>query len=120
MKEVLIIHGPNLNLLGQREPEIYGKETLEEINRAIETFAQKIGVKTSLHQSNSEAEIIELLHRHRTGISGVVLNPGAFSHTFTPYEGEGGIYRGWDCRDRSLRDLPELTNCRFALLTLAG
>jgi 3-dehydroquinate dehydratase-2 len=81
MKKVLVIHGPNLNLLGTREPEIYGTDTLDQINHEIEAHAEKLGLTVACHQSNSEGKIIDLLQAYRTGIAGVIINPGGFSHT---------------------------------------
>ncbi|MCK4858360.1 MAG: type II 3-dehydroquinate dehydratase [candidate division Zixibacteria bacterium] len=81
MKKIVVIHGPNLNLLGEREPEVYGHTTLSEINHEIETFAGKFGFTVSCHQSNSEGEIIDLLQANRTDIAGIIINAGGFSHT---------------------------------------
>lgn len=81
MRKVVVIHGPNLNMLGQREPEIYGSETLEQLNAAIEAEAEPLGLTVACHQSNSEAKIIELLQGYRQGIAGVIINPGGYSHT---------------------------------------
>lgn len=79
---VLVIHGPNLNLLGKREPEIYGRFTLEEINREIRAFAKKEKVYVKIFQANSEGEIVELIHRETEKWADVlVINPAAYTHT---------------------------------------
>lgn len=77
---VLVIHGPNLNLLGEREPEIYGTATLAEIDAGIVALARELGVEVDCAQYNGEGAIIEALHDARTRYDGVVINPGAFSH----------------------------------------
>jgi 3-dehydroquinate dehydratase-2 len=81
-KKVLLLHGPNLNLLGSREPEIYGTETLQDINKRLSTQALKAGARLTSFQSNSEAELIERVHQARTaGIDFVIINPAGFTHT---------------------------------------
>ena len=80
MKRILILHGPNLNLLGEREPEVYGTLTLEELNREIERFAAQRGVEVRIYQSNHEGELIDLIHEHRHWAEGLVINPGALTH----------------------------------------
>lgn len=80
MKKILIIHGPNLNLLGEREPEIYGSMTLEELNATISAFAKPRNIETIFFQSNHEGGLIDCLHEHRRKVEGVVINPGAFTH----------------------------------------
>jgi 3-dehydroquinate dehydratase-2 len=79
MPAILILNGPNLNLLGTREPEIYGKETLEDINAALRRRFPK--VKLEFYQSNSEGALIDRLHEARGKADGVVFNPGAYTHT---------------------------------------
>lgn len=82
MKAILVLHGPNLNLLGSREPEVYGSTTLEEINLSLTTLASKNGANLSCLQSNSEATLIERIHQARTdGTQFIVINPAAFTHT---------------------------------------
>ena len=76
----MILHGPNLNLLGEREPEIYGTLTLEELNAEIERFAARRGVEVRIYQSNHEGELIDLIHGHRRWAEGLVINPGALTH----------------------------------------
>lgn len=80
MKNILIIHGPNLNLLGEREPSIYGKLTLKEINGKIKRFATKSKVSVKIFQSNSEGKIIDLIHKNRKRADGIVINPAAYTH----------------------------------------
>lgn len=78
---VLIMHGPNLNLLGTREPGIYGKLTLEEINRTIEKLALELGGSASFFQSNSEGALIDTIHSATGKYDGIVINPAAYTHT---------------------------------------
>ena len=79
---ILVIHGPNLNMLGKREPEIYGATTLEEINTGLEKKGAGAGVAVETFQSNHEGEIVEKIQKaFETGIDGVVINPAAFTHT---------------------------------------
>ncbi len=82
MKAILVLHGPNLNLLGSREPEVYGSTTLEEINANLTALAQKNGASLSCFQSNSEAALIDRIHQARTdGTQFIVINPAAYTHT---------------------------------------
>lgn len=82
MASFLVLHGPNLNLLGTREPEIYGAETLDQINRALTDQAIAAGHHLQTMQSNAEYELIERIHDARMeGINFIIINPGAFSHT---------------------------------------
>lgn len=80
MKTIIIINGPNLNLLGEREPEIYGSQTLEELNREIEEYADGKNLKLDFYQTNHEGEIIDLLHEFRKDCDAYILNAGAFTH----------------------------------------
>jgi 3-dehydroquinate dehydratase II len=80
-KKVLLLHGPNLNLLGTRQPEVYGKMTLDEINQQVVLHAQKYGVEVRTEQSNHEGKLIDFLHEVRLWADGVVMNPGAYTHT---------------------------------------
>jgi 3-dehydroquinate dehydratase II len=79
--KILIIHGPNLNMLGKREPEIYGAFTLQGINRLIREEAKKLGVKTEIFQSNSEGEIVGRIQDAMKKFDGLLINPGAYTHT---------------------------------------
>lgn len=81
MAKILILHGPNLNLLGMREPEVYGALTLADINARLITLGAKLGVEVRTFQSNSEGALIDALHDARGWASGVVFNPGAYTHT---------------------------------------
>jgi 3-dehydroquinate dehydratase-2 len=81
MKKILILHGPNLNLLGTREPETYGSLKLEDINARLVEVGKEMGVEVRSFQSNSEGALIDALHDARTWAVGVVFNPGAFTHT---------------------------------------
>ncbi|MBF0546956.1 MAG: type II 3-dehydroquinate dehydratase [Candidatus Riflebacteria bacterium] len=79
-RRILILHGPNLNLLGEREPDVYGTLTLAEINRKLRANARSHGCILRIHQSNSEGTLIDLLHKNRRWADGVVFNPGAYTH----------------------------------------
>ena len=81
MNEYLILHGPNLNLLGTREPGVYGKLTMADINRRLEELASELGVGVRALQSNHEGALIDALHDARGWASGVVFNPGGYTHT---------------------------------------
>jgi 3-dehydroquinate dehydratase-2 len=80
MIKFLVIHGPNLNLLGEREPEVYGSMTLPELNSKIRAFAKKQGAQLRLFQSNSEGGLIDFIHKNRKWAQGIVINPGAYTH----------------------------------------
>jgi 3-dehydroquinate dehydratase-2 len=77
---VLLLNGPNLNLLGLREPEVYGRETLADIVGELRSFASERGVEMSDFQSNSEGELVTAIHGARDTADGIVLNPGAYTH----------------------------------------
>ncbi|KRT54231.1 type II 3-dehydroquinate dehydratase [endosymbiont of Ridgeia piscesae] len=82
MATILVLNGPNLNLLGTREPEIYGHDTLEDIRQHLEQLTEAQGHRLRFHQSNAEHELIELIHQARSaGIGFIIINPGAFTHT---------------------------------------
>jgi 3-dehydroquinate dehydratase II len=78
---VRVIHGPNLNLLGTREPEIYGRTTLAEIDADLVAQGHRLGLAVDCHQHNAEGDIIDLLHEAARHHRGIVINPGAYSHT---------------------------------------
>ncbi len=81
MKKVFVIHGPNLNLLGKREPEIYGGSPLDEINQRISGEAEGIGIKCEFFQSNIEGELVDMVQRSDKKADGVIINPAGYSHT---------------------------------------
>ena len=81
MKNILVVHGPNLNLLGEREPELYGSETLDEINKNIADHANKYGVECRFFQSNHEGAIIDTIQDNRKWMDGLIINPGAYTHS---------------------------------------
>jgi 3-dehydroquinate dehydratase-2 len=81
MTAILLLHGPNLNLLGTREPEVYGSITLEEINRRLIDAGAERGVEVRPLQSNHEGALVDILHEARVWADGVVFNPGAYTHT---------------------------------------
>ncbi len=78
---VLILHGPNLNLLGEREPDVYGSMTLRQLNAQLRQAVKPWGVTLKIHQSNSEGTLIDWLHQYRHWADGVVFNPAAYTHT---------------------------------------
>jgi len=80
-KPILILNGPNLNLLGTREPHIYGSTTLGQVEEMCKARAAKHGFTISFHQSNSEAQIIDWIHGGINGAGGIIINPAAFTHT---------------------------------------
>ncbi len=80
-KPIHILNGPNLNLLGQRQPEIYGAETLADVEGACTALAQELGLSVKCLQSNHEGQLVDWIHDARMSASGVIINPGAYSHT---------------------------------------
>jgi len=78
---VLVIHGPNLNMLGKREPEVYGKETLEEINARLKENGKKLGLDVETFQSNHEGEIVDKIQDSVNKTNGLIINPAAYTHT---------------------------------------
>jgi 3-dehydroquinate dehydratase II len=79
-KKILVIHGPNLNLLGDRETSVYGQKTLEQINSQIKTEAKKIGLEVDCLQNNVEGEIVNALHNAKGIYDAVIINPGGYTH----------------------------------------
>ncbi|MEZ4525408.1 MAG: type II 3-dehydroquinate dehydratase [Desulfobacterales bacterium] len=80
-KKILVIHGPNLNMLGKREPEIYGKTGLDEINRELGKQGEELGLEVETFQSNQEGEIVEKIQSAFQKCDGVIINPAAYTHT---------------------------------------
>ena len=78
---VYVLNGPNLNLLGRRQPEIYGRETLADVERDCRMLGAELGLELRFHQSNREYEIIDWIHAARETACGIVINPAAFTHT---------------------------------------
>jgi len=78
---VYVLNGPNLNLLGKRQPAIYGRETLADVEEACRHVATELGLELQFHQSNREYEIIDWIHEARETAAGIVINPAAFTHT---------------------------------------
>jgi 3-dehydroquinate dehydratase II len=80
-KRILVLHGPNLNLLGLREPNVYGRVTLDDINARLNELAQQRGAELTLLQSNHEGVLIDAIHAARAQANGILINPGGFTHT---------------------------------------
>lgn len=81
MKKILVIHGPNLDQLGRREPQVYGKTTLQQINQSLEKLAKSQRVRLTIKQSNHEGEIVDLIGKNKTKFDGILINPAAYTHT---------------------------------------
>ncbi len=81
MKRILVIHGPNLDLLGKREPAIYGRVTLKQINNELKSIAKKKKVSITIKQSNHEGEIVDLIGKGRNKYDALLINPAAYTHT---------------------------------------
>lgn len=81
MKKILVIHGPNLDLLGQREPAVYGRTSLKEINAELKRIAKKKGVGLAILQSNHEGEIVDAIGKAKSKFAGLLINPAAYTHT---------------------------------------
>ena len=82
MKNILVLHGPNLNLLGGREPDVYGRVTLDEINEKLQQLAKAVGANLQCFQSNAEAVLVERVQlAHQDGTDFIIINPAAFTHT---------------------------------------
>jgi len=80
MANILVIHGPNLNLLGEREPEVYGRLTLAQLDAMLQTWAGEMKVSIVCFQSNHEGALIDFIHEHRHSADGIIINPGALTH----------------------------------------
>jgi len=81
MQKITVIHGPNLNLLGRREPDVYGTATLDAINQQLEELAAELGQELRILQSNSEGEIVSAIHAAGAWADGLIINAGAYTHT---------------------------------------
>jgi 3-dehydroquinate dehydratase II len=77
--KILVLHGPNLNLLGRREPHIYGSLTLADVNRKLEALGKELGAEIVAFQSNHEGELVDFLHQHIDSAAGAILNPGGLT-----------------------------------------
>jgi 3-dehydroquinate dehydratase II len=78
---ISVIHGPNLNLLGTREPDVYGTVTLDQINRSLEGLALELGCTVTCFQSNHEGALVDRIQESRVSAAGILINPGAYTHT---------------------------------------
>lgn len=81
MPTILVLHGPNLNLLGRREPELYGSATLKEIDQRLKSLAAELGASVSVFQSNHEGELVEAIQQAEGRADAIIINPGAYTHT---------------------------------------
>lgn len=81
MKKILVVHGPNLNMLGKREPDLYGSESLDAINSRIKEEADKLGLGIECFQSNTEGEIVDRIQKALGDVSLIIINPAAYTHT---------------------------------------
>ncbi|WP_412565540.1 type II 3-dehydroquinate dehydratase [Thalassobius sp. MITS945101] len=80
-KQILILNGPNLNLLGTRQPEVYGSDTLADVERDCAALAAELGAEVALKQSNHEGALVEMIQEARNTADGIIINPAAYSHT---------------------------------------
>lgn len=80
-KPIFVLNGPNLNLLGLRQPEIYGRETLADVEAALGRLAAELGAAVTCRQSNHEGQLVDWIHEAREAAAGIIINPGAYSHT---------------------------------------
>jgi len=91
-KRVLVLHGPNLNLLGEREPDVYGRITLSKIDAMLKKEATALGVSLRIRQKNGEGELLDILHASRKWADGVLINPGAYTHySYALRDGLAGV-----------------------------
>ena len=81
VKRILVLHGPNLNALGTREPAVYGRETLDDIHGLLETLARQLGCEVECRQTNHEGVLIDALHSAKGSADGILLNPGGLTHS---------------------------------------
>ena len=81
MKKILVINGPNLNMLGIREPDVYGRKTYAELERMIRDYCEKNGVPVDIYQSNHEGDIVDVIQQAYGRYDGIVINPAAYTHT---------------------------------------
>ena len=79
--KIVILNGPNLNLLGQRQPEIYGRDTLADVEADCRKLGSELGLDLDFKQSNHEGQLIDWIHEARTSVAGLIINPGAYTHT---------------------------------------
>ena len=80
-KPIFILNGPNLNLLGLRQPEIYGTQTLDDVAEACSALAEDLGLSVRFHQSNHEGQLVDWVQEARSAAAGIIINPAAYSHT---------------------------------------
>ena len=81
VKPIYVLNGPNLNLLGTREPAVYGRDTLDDVRRRTETRAQALGLKIDFRQSNHEGELVTWIQEAKTAAQGIIINAGGYTHT---------------------------------------
>lgn len=79
--KILVLHGPNLNLLGTREPELYGSHTLNDVNAALAVLATELGIEVAFFQSNHEGALVDAIQGAKADCSGIIINPAAYTHT---------------------------------------
>ena len=78
---ITLLNGPNLNLLGLRQPEIYGRETLDDVSARVADLAEELGLRVKAQQSNHEGQLVDWIHEARGASAAIIINPGAYSHT---------------------------------------
>src|SRR6476661_1148633 len=94
MLRILVLHGPNLNLLGTREQSIYGSQSLDSIDSAVIKLAQDLAVEVDIRQSNSEGELVNWIQESGSGYQGIIINPAAYTHTSIAIR---TLLRQWAC-----------------------